>query len=238
MLRIIAMMLVFVFAPLSAGAEESNFVDRPISVVNFPDIGIEKSVELGVSIISKARVKVFSAIVLKDSDSDKPNPPGTTKIFSGILGLYKTNQDGKFYRDRKAVYVLFGQNILADDAGIFVPNDKSKPAVIYHYRIGGVFGMGKGYTFGSKPIIVPEESMEQEWLQDSFKSELVYSGISKNVITFLYREFINDHARPAFTQELKYDLGEGAIIGYKGARFEVIKATNMELQYKVIKHLE
>ena len=45
-------------------------------------------------------------------------------------------------------------------------------------------------------------------------------------------------ARPAFSQELKYDISQGKEIGYKSARFEIIKATNTELTYKVLKPLE
>ena len=45
-------------------------------------------------------------------------------------------------------------------------------------------------------------------------------------------------ARPAFTQELKYDLGEGKVIGFKGARFEVLSATNVGIRYKVLRHLD
>lgn len=73
---------------------------------------------------------------------------------------------------------------------------------------------------------------------NGFKRELVYSGVSKGTITLLYREFLNDMARPAFSQELKYDLGEGNVIGFKGARFQVVKATNLGIMYKVLKHLD
>ena len=54
----------------------------------------------------------------------------------------------------------------------------------------------------------------------------------------LYREFFDNIARPAFSQEYKYDLSKGTSIGYRGARFEIIKATNTELVYKVIKALD
>ena len=53
-------------------------------------------------------------------------------------------------------------------------------------------------------------------------------------LKFIYREYINDMARPAFNQELQYDLNESNIIGFKGLRIEVIKATNTNIQYKVL----
>lgn len=73
---------------------------------------------------------------------------------------------------------------------------------------------------------------------DNQKKELIYTGVSKNIISILYREYQNDMARPAFSQELKYDLGEGRVIGFKGARFEVLKATNLGITYRVLKHLD
>jgi hypothetical protein len=73
---------------------------------------------------------------------------------------------------------------------------------------------------------------------DSFQRELVYSGIAKGIVTILYREFNGDMARPAFLQELHFDLGEGNEIGYKGARFKVIKANNVGITYQVTKPLE
>ena len=67
--------------------------------------------------------------------------------------------------------------------------------------------------------------------------ELVYTGGNKKAVNLLYREFINDLARSAFSQELKYDISEDNIIGFKGARFEVLGANNPEIKFKVLKHL-
>ena len=77
-----------------------------------------------------------------------------------------------------------------------------------------------------------------EWRADSFKRELVYSGVSQNTISILYREFSDNMARPAFSQDLKYDLSQGKEIGFKGARFEVTKASNTGIVYKVLKALD
>ena len=40
--------------------------------------------------------------------------------------------------------------------------------------------------------------------------------------------------RPAFAQEVQYDLGEDSVIGFKGVRIEVVEATNRLLTYKVL----
>lgn len=68
----------------------------------------------------------------------------------------------------------------------------------------------------------------------SMQQTLLYNGRIGERITLSYREFSNDIARSAFTNEVIYDLSESAIVGYKGARLEVIKATNTEIKYKVL----
>jgi hypothetical protein len=70
--------------------------------------------------------------------------------------------------------------------------------------------------------------------QNSFHQTLLYSGKIGNRITLGYREFRNDMARQAFSNDVAYDLAESTVLGYKGARIEVIKATNTEITYKIL----
>lgn len=73
---------------------------------------------------------------------------------------------------------------------------------------------------------------------DGFRRELVYTGVAKGVITLQYREFQNNMARSAFSQEVHYDLAEGDEIGFRGARLKILKATNASVKYVVLKPLE
>ncbi|BCO30733.1 hypothetical protein TspCOW1_08360 [Thiohalobacter sp. COW1] len=67
--------------------------------------------------------------------------------------------------------------------------------------------------------------------QDNFIQELIYNGRVGNNLKFIYREFSNDTIRPAFSQDVQYDLNESNIIGFKGLRLKVINATNTEIEY-------
>lgn len=69
---------------------------------------------------------------------------------------------------------------------------------------------------------------------DSFQQTLLYNGKIGNRITLAYREFSNNLARPAFSNDVDYDLSESTILGYKGARLEVISATNTEITYRIL----
>jgi len=71
---------------------------------------------------------------------------------------------------------------------------------------------------------------------DSFQQTLIYSGRVGNKINIGYREFSNSMARPAFNNDVEYDLNESKIIGYKGARLEVIEATNQFIRYRVLQN--
>lgn len=68
----------------------------------------------------------------------------------------------------------------------------------------------------------------------SFQQTLLYNGRVGNKINIGYREFSANTARPAFNNDVEYDLSESKVIGYKGAKFEVLDASNQSIRYKVI----
>jgi len=72
--------------------------------------------------------------------------------------------------------------------------------------------------------------------QDSFQQTLIYSGKVGSKINIGYREFSGSAARPAFNNNVEYDLSESNVIGYKGAQVEVIEATNQYIKYKVLRN--
>lgn len=83
-------------------------------------------------------------------------------------------------------------------------------------------------TITSQMIQVP--------MSDSFQQTLIYNGRVGNKINVGYREFSNDLARPAFSNNVEYDLSESKEIGYKGALLSIVEATNQFIKYKVIRN--
>lgn len=69
---------------------------------------------------------------------------------------------------------------------------------------------------------------------NSFQQTLIYSGRVGNKINIGYREFPSSLARPAFNNDVEYDLNESKTIGYKGALLEILEATNQLIKYKVL----
>jgi len=71
---------------------------------------------------------------------------------------------------------------------------------------------------------------------NSFQQTLIYSGKVGNKINVSYREFSSNVARPAFNNDVEYDLSESKQIGYKGALLEVIDANNQSIKYRVLRN--
>jgi hypothetical protein len=68
----------------------------------------------------------------------------------------------------------------------------------------------------------------------SFSQQLIYAGKIGNTIRITYREFSNQLARPAFSQELTYDLSGNNIIVFKQTKMEVKEASNSAITIIVL----
>lgn len=95
-----------------------------------------------------------------------------------------------------------------------------------------VDGMGWNARNFDEPIKY-EITERPDKAYDSFRQEFIYNGKSNNTLKFTYREFSNDFARPAYSQDLQYDLNESSEIGVKGMRLTVLRATNTNIFYTV-----
>ncbi len=70
--------------------------------------------------------------------------------------------------------------------------------------------------------------------EDAFQQTLIYSGRIEDRVRISYREFYGDTARPAFSNDVDYDLSESNLISYKGARIEILSADNSSIRYRVL----
>lgn len=218
----------------------------PMQVVHLPETNVDSEAEIGQTIISTASLTRVDAVVLANDVSDFKKAElldnrwsGTTNLYSGTFEKSFQDADGSFYRDPNGTFTITGAIALPNktipcECGVFVYKDSKRSPVTYVYRreIGST-----GYELGKTPVSVTTKTIER-WSKESFKRELIYGGLSGNTISISYREFVDGTARPAFTQDIKYDLGESKVIGFRGARFEVIKASNVSLRYKVLKPLD
>ncbi len=76
--------------------------------------------------------------------------------------------------------------------------------------------------------------VDEEYSPDYVRKELIYSGISGNVLDISYREYRGGLAAPAFFQTVKYDLSESKIIRFQRFQIEVLSANNQGIKCKLL----
>src|ERR1700674_5426084 len=77
-----------------------------------------------------------------------------------------------------------------------------------YVRTNYTIGEAKEAMIGS-PMVSVESGVKNEVYDNvlsSMSQELIYGGVAGNTIKVTYREYGNNMARPAFSQELQYDL--------------------------------
>lgn len=204
------------------------------SISDYPAIGEIKTVEVGESLVSKDKQTTIPAIDIEQVVEHHAENIGKKFKLTALPGRYvEKGKDGfgKYFQAKEG-------KILADGSPFNIPSGiyviDADPQKTEFYLLSAT-GAPLSYPKDRIPFT---KSLHQTQDELSFKKELVYTGISQNVISIIYREFKDDMARPAFSQDLKYDLSESKTVGYRGARFEIIKATNQGLTYKTLKQLD
>jgi hypothetical protein len=69
----------------------------------------------------------------------------------------------------------------------------------------------------------------------SLQQTLIYKGRTAGRVRIGYREYSGDTPRGDLSNDIDYDLKGSGMVGYKGARLEIIKATNQYVLYKVVR---
>ncbi|NKE69960.1 hypothetical protein [Candidatus Manganitrophus noduliformans] len=216
------------------------------AAVQVPKLNAPATAEVGEAMIATENIYTRPAIELAEpvihSVMLTPLDPRTLKIPVGklVAAGYTEDGSGVFYQSLTPptlentgdIRELFSKQKPIIRGGILVQGQDKPPAYYYHS------------PFSDLPVAEPDPSIKYitatkvEWEQGSFRKELIYNGRSGNSIKLLYREFKDDFARPAYSQEVTYDFSEGETFGFKGARFKVTDASNIGISYVVLKHLD
>ena len=121
------------------------------------------------------------------------------------------------------------KSALADDWSYVIIKDEKPPRICvltsYNSAITTCSSTG-GYT----------RTKVEDQVSSAFQQTLIYNGKVGNKLNIGYREFSNSLARPAFNNNVEYDLSEGSLIRYKGAELQIIEATNQFVRFKLIKN--
>jgi hypothetical protein len=199
-----------------------NYMPEAISISE-PPIGVERTSTVGDVMVRQGKYKEHDAIYL----SVETKPVWAYTLFPGYYLKHGEDEGGEYFfpgggddagRIEKAA--------LADPyKTVMTKKEGNALCVVTAFNVAAC-GNGHPFERRKKPVLS----------QDSFQQTLIYSGRVGNKINIGYREFSNSVARPAFNNNVEYDLSESKTIAYKDARLEIIEATNQFITYKVIRN--
>ncbi|OYX72942.1 MAG: hypothetical protein B7Y81_04280 [Caulobacter sp. 32-67-35] len=199
---------------------------------SFPAVGEEVEAEIGQPVMILERYYAGQSLRLLEPIKSGSALGNKIVLAPGLYALAVENDKGRYYEAVGGVTLnALGMNMPWPKGGILVPSDAPDTPRAYWENDLGMRASGSL----SQPKITDAGIAEVS--ADGFRVTLSYTGVSKGTVSLSYREFIRDMARPAFSQELTYDLGEGDEIGFRGARLKVLKATNTSIHYQVVKPL-
>lgn len=220
----------FFIALVSCGAKKMVVIPE-FSTTFSPELNEISNNEIGISLTSKEKEYTYDAIEI------------TKKFEIKLDNLFKTIEVGQiFINDRSTIKYNLYRNSADSISGVAIPINSKKPLIYIIRENDGIYTTG----FSESGINFIEPNEEIEYIQttaiakekDYFKQEFIYNGRVGNALKFIYREYINDYARPAFKQDLQYDLSESEVIGFRGLRIQIISASNTKIEYKVLNYFD
>lgn len=202
---------------------EGNKVEEAVG--NLPQLGVTSSVPVGEVVFSQFRYWRKTGYVLRDSANISIGG-GKVQVSSGDF-LVKSIVEGKTaYCTEKPAFSM----IVGGKTACFTDRENKK--VLNEVKVASdVMWWSSELTsplaYATSEIVVPRK--------DAMKRELIYQGISKDVLRLTYREYFNDMARPAFFQDVTYDVSTfPAEITFKSVRLRILSAGNKGIEYQAL----
>lgn len=166
-------------------------------------------------------------------------PPGGYQTAAGRGWFARFHYTGKSCPG--AYYVVVNKDYYAGRIGIVVSEEGVLRCRDAFLQVGGG-QKGRAWpvdvAVGTR-IFEAEEPRVIERRASAFKWELIYSGRSGDRIKIAYREYFSANggvfARPAFSQELEYDLSRGSRITFREIEIEIFAADNIGVKFRVLR---
>lgn len=221
-------------------------VSEPGELVE-PLLGAKASAAVGAPMASARTGRWRPYFLIEGAPSaswdDKEGFSCTVKPTPGFFRVAHTDVNGEMFLEESRAKVVRSFNGKPFDAQIVLATYRIDRAGTSQLVMRGM----DTTDMLMKPLVGARLTKKLEPEQDStkesrrefkeFRRELIYTGRSGRSISILYREFSDDMARPAFSQQLQYDISQDPVIGYQGARFKILSASNTEVSYEVLSSL-
>ena len=219
--------MIFIAAVMLCGCTTTKHVIAPqLTIINQPTIGEEHTSELGETLVQKGKLYRYEGFQLENTVSAGGGIFKTLTLRTGTLlkesmfdeeRLYYTTDKLEIYDSMLGTKMVFG--------GLSINKSNNKDIIFYCDFLK---------DFAPEPSPILNRATITDIEKPNFRQELIYNGRSGDTIKILYREYTGDLLRAPFSQEVQYDLREGNTVGFKGARLEIIDATNVKIKYRVL----
>lgn len=109
----------------------------------------------------------------------------------------------------------------------------------YSLKVGQALNVPLHASVGD-PLISWEERSYQVLVASNSQFEIIYSGKSGSTLRLLYREYVQSSqgsmlARPAFNQELTYNLDESTEVSFKEVALKILAANSNGIDYQILR---
>ncbi len=208
----------------------------PSDVVRAPALNVDAEAAVGQTLTSSVSqrtacpaIKLAGAVV--HPGTGYPSPFVVT-IPQGTLYAAARDPSGTFYASPAALQFSQGQDgpTFPVRGGVFVPKASPGATEVYWLDTGGA-ALNDGHPgLQFEPVTVP--------VCDRVRRELVLGAVSPRTIRILYRVSVDDEPVPTRSQELTHALAPGAIVELRGAKLQIVSATDAGITYRVLAHLE
>ena len=74
--------------------------------------------------------------------------------------------------------------------------------------------------------------------RNGYRQQLIYGGRVGAILRFQYRSVFGDGSQPPSNQDFEWNLLDGPVVSYRGAKIEILESTNARLSYRVISSFE
>lgn len=225
MLKKIILISLIALLSSCAGAPRQNYMPKT-TAVSEPPLGSTNTTQVGDVMLKQGKYTEHDAIFVNQQIS-----AGPYTIYPGLYLKTGENESVESYSPGGNNAGRVEKSPLADSWSSVIIKKSSSPQICV------LTVYGTALTTCSSAAAV-QRKKTNGYSEDSFQQTLIYSGKIGNKINIGYRESSNNYARPAFNNDVEYDLAESNMIGYKGALLKILEATNQHIKYQVINNFK
>jgi len=216
------------FAVALSGCVSALPIETPLTEMDRPALNQMVTAELGALILEKGKYKVVDALI---SRNDIVLDYGPLRVVVTIPAGVLTAR----LRDDKYTYYFSSRTTARDPLAGDIGWSNNTALRVANDNPGDVQAVSMPLGERAMPDVPPVLERTKIPIVDGsgYRQQLLYSGRSGDILKFQYRGS-GSVAGPEPNEDIQWNLRDGNVVAFKGARIEVVDATNARLNYRVL----